>query len=58
MEMLIFFPQQDLVPEHSDKTTTKLFANNDITAFAWPANLPDLKVCREEEDKYAMQKYT
>ena len=37
-----FLFQQDLAPTHSAKTTTKWFADHDITVFDWPANLPDL----------------
>lgn len=41
--------QQDLATDHSAKTTTKRFANHDITVLDWPANLHDL---RKEAEKY------
>ncbi len=31
-----------LAPAHSIKTTSKLFADHDITVLDWPANMPDL----------------
>ncbi len=37
-----FLFQQDLVPAHSAKTTSKCFADHDITMLEWPANMPDL----------------
>ncbi len=37
-----FLFQQDLAPAHSDKTTSKWFADHDITEFDWPGNMPDL----------------
>ncbi len=42
MEMRISFPSKTLAPAHSDKTTSKWFADHDITEFDWPANMPDL----------------
>ncbi len=37
-----FILQQDLRPTHSAKTTSKWFADRDITVIDWPANSPDL----------------
>ncbi len=37
-----FILQQDLTPAHSAKTTSKWFADHDITVLDWPANSPDL----------------
>ncbi len=42
MEMLISFSSRTLAPAHSDKTTSKWFADHDITVLDWPANMPDL----------------
>ncbi len=42
MEMLISFSSRTLAPAHSAKTTSKWFADNDITVLDWPANMPDL----------------
>ncbi len=42
MEMLISFSSRTLAPAHSDKTTSKCFADHDITVLDWPANMPDL----------------
>ncbi len=36
-----FLFQQDF-RTHSAKTTSKWFANHDITVLDWPANMPDL----------------
>ncbi len=43
MEMLISFSSRTLAPAHSAKTTSKWFADHDITMLDWPANMPDLK---------------
>ncbi len=37
------FSSRTLAPAHSDKTTSKWFADHDITVLDWPANMPDLK---------------
>ncbi|MDM1472051.1 transposase [Myroides odoratimimus] len=42
MEMLISFSSRTLAPAHSAKTTSKCFADHDITVLDWPANSPDL----------------
>ncbi len=42
MEMLISFSWRTLAPAHSAKTTSKCFADHDITVLDWPANIPDL----------------
>ncbi len=42
MEMLISFSSRTLAPIHTAKTTSKWFADNDITVLDWPANMPDL----------------
>ncbi len=38
-----FIFQQDFSTYHSDKTTSKCFADHAITVLDWPANMPDLK---------------
>ncbi len=42
MEMLISFSSRTLAPAHTVKTTSKWFADHDITVLDWPANMPDL----------------
>ncbi len=42
MEMLVSFSSRTLAPAHSVKTTSKWFADHDITVLDWPANMPDL----------------
>ncbi len=42
MEMLISFSSRTLAPAHTAKTTSKWFADHDITVFDWPASMPDL----------------
>ncbi len=42
MEMVISFSSRTLAPVHSAKTTSKCFADHDITVLDWPANMPDL----------------
>ncbi len=42
MEMLISFSSRTLAPVHSAKTTSKWFADHDITVLDWPANSLDL----------------
>ncbi len=42
MEMLISFSSRTLAPAHTAKTTSKCFADHDITVLDWPANMPDL----------------
>ncbi len=37
-----FLFQQDLAPAHTAKTSSKWFADHDITVLDWPANMPDL----------------
>ncbi len=41
MEMLISFSSRTLAPAHSAKTTSKCFADHDITVLDWPANMSD-----------------
>ncbi len=36
------FSSRTLAPAHSAKTTSKWFADHDITVLDWPANMPDL----------------
>ncbi len=42
MEMLISFSSRTLAPGHTAKTTSKCFADHDITVLDWQANMPDL----------------
>ncbi len=42
MEMLISFSSRTLAPAHSAKTTSKWFADHDITVLDWTANKPNL----------------
>ncbi len=42
MEMLISFSSRTLTSAHIAKTTSKWFADHDITVLYWPANMPDL----------------
>ncbi len=42
MEMLLSFSSRALAPAHTAKTTSKCFADHDITVIDWPANMPDL----------------
>ncbi len=42
MEILISFSSRNLAPAHSAKTTSKCFADHDITVLDWSANIPDL----------------
>ncbi len=42
MEMLISFSSRTLAPAYIAKTTSKWFADHDITVLDWPANIPDL----------------
>ncbi len=42
MEMLISFSSRTLARAHTAKTTSKCFADHDITVLDWPANMPDL----------------
>ncbi len=42
MEMLMSFSSRTLAPAHSVKTTSKWFADHDITVLDWPTNIPDL----------------
>ncbi len=42
MEILISFPSRTLAPAHSAKSTSKWFADHDITVLDWPDNMPDL----------------
>ncbi|OID50439.1 hypothetical protein A7L57_18805 [Acinetobacter baumannii] len=44
MEMLISFSSRTVAPAHSAKTTSKWFADHDITVLYWPANMPDLNL--------------
>ncbi len=42
MEMRISFSSRTLAPAHTVKTTSKWFADHDITVLDWPDNVPDL----------------
>ncbi len=44
LEYFILYTSSDvtLAPAHRAKTTSKWFADLDITVFDWPANMPDL----------------
>ncbi len=42
MEMLISFSSRTLAPADTAKTTSKCFADHDITVLDWPDNMPDL----------------
>ncbi len=42
MQMLISFSSRTLGAAHSVKTTSKWFADHDITVLDWAANMPDL----------------
>ncbi len=42
MEIMISFSSRTLAHAHSAKTTSKWFADHDITVLDWPANMPDL----------------
>ncbi len=42
MEMLISFSSRTLAPAHSVRTTSKWFADHDITVLDWPVNMPDM----------------
>ncbi len=44
MEMLISFSSRTLAPAHTAKTTSKWFADHDITVLDWPADMPDLNL--------------
>ncbi len=41
-EMLICFSSRTLAPAHSAKSTSKWFAEHDITVLDWPDNMPEL----------------
>ncbi len=43
MEMLISSSSRTLAPAHTAKTTSKWFADHDITVLDWAANMPDLE---------------
>ncbi len=43
MEMLIYFSCRTLASPHTAKTTSRWFADHDITVLDWPANMSDLK---------------
>ncbi len=43
MEMLIFFSSRTLAPAHTAQSTSKWFADHDVTVLDWPDNMPDLK---------------
>ncbi len=64
MEMLISFSSRTLAPTHSAKTTSKWFADHDITVLDWPANMPDLNPIlesmgnfQEKDEKQSIQQY-
>ncbi len=42
-----FLSSKTLAPAHSAKTTSKEFADHDITVLDWPASMPDLKPIRD-----------
>ncbi len=42
MEMLIYFSCRISAPAHAAKSTSKWFADHDITVLDWPDNMPDL----------------
>ncbi len=42
MEMLISFSIRTLAPAHTAKSTSKWFADRNITVLVWPDNMPDL----------------
>ncbi len=42
MEILISLFSRTLAPVHSAKSTSKWFADHDITVLDWPDNIPDL----------------
>ncbi len=46
MEMLISFSSRTLAPAHTAKTTSKCFADHDITVLDRPVNMPDLNPIR------------
>ncbi len=36
------FSSRNLAPAHIAKTTSKCFANHDVTVLDWPANMPGI----------------
>ncbi len=52
MEMLISFSSMTLAPAHTAKTTSKWFADHDITVLDWPANIPDLSPIENENEMH------
>ncbi len=42
MEMLISFSSRSLAPLHCAKSTSKWFADHEVTVLDWPDNMPDL----------------
>ncbi len=42
MEMLIIFSSRTSAPAHTAKSTSRWFADHDITVLDWPDNMPDL----------------
>ncbi len=64
MKMLISFSSRTLAPAHTAKTTSKCFADYDITVLDWPANVPDLNPhmesmgsFQEKDEKQSIQLY-
>ncbi len=52
MEMLISFSSRTLAPAHTAKTTSKCFADHDITVLDRPVNMPDLNPIRYLWDNF------
>ncbi len=55
MKMLIFFSSRTLASVHSAKTTSKWFADHDITVLDWSANMPDLNPLLESMGYFHMK---
>ncbi len=50
-----FIFQQDLAPAHTVKSTRSWFNDHGVTVLDWPANLPDLNYCQEEDERHQTQ---
>ncbi len=65
MEMLISFTSRTLAPTHTVKTTSKCFADHDITVLDWPASqrtwpephLESMGYFQEKGEKPLIQQY-